>query len=109
MAAEIKALTFDVFVTVVDWRSGVAREAQSLLEPKGHSLDWGDFADRWRALYQPAMAKVRNGERPFVILDALHRENLQALLAEQGIGGLGEPELDQLNRAWHRLDPWPDV
>ncbi len=106
---EIHALTFDVFGTVVDWRSGVAREAAAILAPKGHALDWGAFADRWRALYQPAMEAVRGGARPFVVLDVLHRENLVTLLAEQGISDLSEPEIDALNLAWHRLDPWPDV
>jgi 2-haloacid dehalogenase len=105
---EIKALTFDVFGTVVDWRSGVAREAEAALSPKGHALDWGAFADRWRALYQPAMEAVRSGARPFTILDVLHRENLIVLLGELGIE-LSEPEIDALNLAWHRLDPWPDV
>ena len=109
MTGEIKALTFDVFGTVVDWRSSVAREAEAVLAPKGHALDWGEFADRWRALYQPAMDPVRRGERPFAILDTLHRESLTALLAELGIGGLTDAEVDHLNRAWHRLDPWPDV
>jgi 2-haloacid dehalogenase len=106
---EIRALTFDVFGTVVDWRSGVAREAEAALAPKGHALDWGAFADRWRALYQPAMEQVRAGARPFTILDVLHHENLALLLAELGIGDLSEAEIDDLNLAWHRLDPWPDV
>ena len=105
----IKALTFDVFGTVVDWRSGVAREAEALLRPRGVAIDFSDFADRWRARYQPAMEAVRAGARPFAPLDALHRENLLALLAELGIGGLTEAEVDRLNTAWHRLDPWPDV
>jgi len=105
----IKALTFDVFGTVVDWRSGVAREAKALLAPKGHSLGWGAFADRWRALYQPAMERVRTGARPFTILDTLHRENLVVLLAELGIDDLSEAEIEALNLAWHKLDPWPDV
>jgi len=107
--AGIQALTFDVFGTVVDWRGSVAREAEALLAPKGHALDWGGFADGWRRRYVPAMGRVSRGERPFVILDALHRENLVDLLAEQGIGDLTENEIDQLNLAWHRLDPWPDV
>jgi 2-haloacid dehalogenase len=107
--AEIKALTFDVFGTVVDWRTSVAREAESLLAPKGHALDWGAFADAWRARYVPAMAKVSSGERPFVILDTLHRENLVETLAEAGVAGLSDAELDALNLAWHRLDPWPDA
>jgi 2-haloacid dehalogenase len=105
----IQALTFDVFGTVVDWRGSVAREAEALLAPKGHALDWGGFADGWRARYVPAMAKVSRGERPFVILDQLHRENLVDLLAEHGVGDLSEAEVDDLNLAWHRLDPWPDV
>jgi 2-haloacid dehalogenase len=109
MANPIKALTFDVFGTVVDWRSGVAREAERILAPKGYALDWSAFADAWRALYQPAMAKVRDGQRPFVVLDVLHMENLEALLQERGVTGLSPSELDDLNRAWHRLDPWPDV
>jgi 2-haloacid dehalogenase len=106
---EIKALTFDVFGTVVDWRSSVAREAEAILASKGHVLDWPAFADRWRALYVPAMAKVSQGERPFVILDDLHRENLLELLKQEGIVGLSATEIEHLNRAWHRLDPWPDV
>lgn len=106
---EIKALTFDVFGTVVDWRSGVAREAEAVLGPKGHALDWGAFADGWRARYVPAMARVARGERPFAVLDLLHRENLVELLAEEEISGLSAAEIDRLNLAWHRLDPWPDV
>jgi len=105
----IKALTFDVFGTVVDWRGGVARAAEALLGPRGLDLDWGAFADDWRALYQPAMRKVRRGDRPFVILDTLHRENLVELLAARRIEGLSEAEVDDLNHAWRRLDPWPDV
>ena len=107
--SEIRALTFDVFGTVVDWRGGVAREAEAILGAQGHALDWGAFADGWRARYMPAMAKVARGERPFEILDTLHRENLVELLAETGIVGLGEAQIDELNLAWHRLDPWPDV
>jgi 2-haloacid dehalogenase len=106
--AEVKALTFDVFGTVVNWRDSIAREARAALAPKGYALDWHDFADRWRARYQPAMAKVRSGERPWAKLDDLHRENLVALLPEFGVVGLSEAELDHLNRAWHRLDGWPD-
>ena len=106
---DIRALTFDVFGTVVDWRASVAREAEAILGPKGHALDWPAFADRWRALYVPAMAKVSQGERPFVILDDLHRENLVELLQQDGVANLSDAEIDHLNRAWHRLDPWPDV
>jgi 2-haloacid dehalogenase len=105
----VRALTFDVFGTVVDWRSGIAREAQALLAPKGFERDWAGFALRWRARYQPAMEQVRSGRRAWTILDHLHRENLVAVLDEFGIEGLSDQEIAQLNRAWHRLDPWPDV
>jgi 2-haloacid dehalogenase len=106
---EIKALTFDVFGTVVDWRSSVAREAQAILAPKGWRFDWGAFADDWRGLYGPSMRKVSQGERPFVILDVLHRENLLEVLAKHRVEGFTESEVDELNLAWRRLDPWPDV
>jgi len=106
---KVQALTFDVFGTVVDWRSSVARELAAVFAPRGEQRDWPALADRWRARYQPAMEAVRSGRRPWVKLDQLHRENLEQLLAELDLGGLDEAELDQLNRAWHRLDPWPDV
>jgi 2-haloacid dehalogenase len=106
---EVKALMFDVFGTVVNWRDSVAREAEAFLAPRGHARDWHRFADRWRQRYQPAMERVRKGERPWVKLDDLHRENLVDLLAEFEIAGLGETEIDTLNLAWHRLDPWPDT
>jgi 2-haloacid dehalogenase len=105
----IRALTFDVFGTVVDWRSGIARDAAAILGAAGHALDWGAFADRWRALYQPGLEQVRSGERPWARLDDLHRESLLLILDEFGIRGLSDPEIDELNRAWHRLDPWPDA
>ena len=106
---DVKALTFDVFGTVVNWRDSTARDAEIILGPKGHNKDWHAFADRWRARYQPAMEKVRKGERPWTKLDDLHRENLADLLREFGITGLSDGETDELNRAWHRLDPWPDT
>ena len=105
-----EALTFDVFGTVVDWRTSIAREAETLLgDAKGLSRDWPAFADRWRERYQPAMSKVRDGELPWTRLDDLHRMNLDELLVEFDINGLTEAETDNLNRAWHRLDPWPDA
>ncbi len=106
---EVKALCFDVFGTVVDWRGSVAREAASFFGERGVDRDWHAFADAWRARYQPAMAEVRSGKRPWVRLDDLHRENLAHVLAAFEIEELGDREIDQLNRAWHRLDPWPDV
>ncbi len=106
---DVEALGFDVFGTVVDWRGGVAREAEAVLARHGVRLDWPAFADAWRARYQPAMEAVRSGRRPFVPLDVLHRENLEAVLAELGVAGPDETTLAELNLAWHRLDPWPDV
>src|SRR5271156_2002132 len=104
----IKALTFDVFGTVVDWRASIAREIEALGRAKGFSVDWLKFADAWRGLYQPAMQKVRTGELPWTRLDDLHRQSLDKLLVDFAIKGLSEAEIDDLNRAWHRLDPWPD-
>jgi 2-haloacid dehalogenase len=105
----VKALVFDVFGTVVDWRSGIARDARSFLAKHGRGdVDPHAFADAWRRRYQPAMEEVRSGRRPFTRLDVLHRENLDALLAEHGIAA-DAAERDWLNRAWHRLDPWPDT
>ena len=106
---DVKALTFDVFGTVVDWRGGIAREIATLGAARGFSLDWNAFALAWRARYQPAMERVRRGERGFVKLDLLHRENLDQVLTEFGLDDLDEAERVALNKAWHRLDPWPDV
>ncbi len=109
---EVRVLLFDVFGTVVDWRSGIAREAAQFLQRNGgKSADASAFADAWRARYQPAMEEVRNGRRPFVRLDVLHRENLEAILPNFGIDPATVPgaEMDELNKAWHRLDPWPDA
>lgn len=105
----VKALTFDVFGTVVDWRRSIAREAEAALAPKGFDLDWNRFALAWRARYQPAMERVRSGGRGFVKLDVLHRENLLEVLDQFGVAGLPDAGIDELNRAWRRLDPWPDV
>jgi 2-haloacid dehalogenase len=105
----IKALTFDVFGTVVDWRSSLIREGQELGRARGLTVDWAQFADAWRGLYQPMLERVRSGSLPWTKLDDLHRMALDRLLHEFGIGGLGDAEIDHLNRAWHRLDPWPDA
>jgi 2-haloacid dehalogenase len=106
---QIKALTFDVFGTLVDWHASVTREVEAALAPKGVSLDWAGFTERWRAGYFSAMGPVRKGERAFATIDDLHREILDGLLEADGVTGLSEAEIDRLNRAWHRLDPWPDV
>lgn len=106
---EIKALTFDVFGTVVDWRSSVIREGRQLGQAKGLAIDWAAFADEWRAGYAPAMNQVRQGELPWTRLDALHRMTLDRLLAQFGIAAhLDEAEKVHLNRVWHRLDPWAE-
>jgi 2-haloacid dehalogenase len=108
----VRALVFDVFGTVVDWRSGVAREAEPFLNRHGAGVATPTaFADAWRRRYSPAMEAVRSGRRPFTRLDVLHRENLEAVLPEFGIDPASVPasELDELNLAWHRLDPWPDA
>ena len=108
----VKALVFDVFGTVVDWRSGIARDARTFLARHGKAdADSHAFADAWRKRYQPAMEEVRSGRRPFTRLDVLHRENLDGVLRDHGINPAGfvSEELDWLNRAWHRLDPWPDT
>ena len=106
---DIKALGFDVFGTVVDWRTSVAREAEAAGRSKGNAIDWTAFAVAWRKLYQPQMQRVRSGELPWTKLDDLHRMSLDRLIVEFGIKGLTEEETDHLNRAWHRLDPWPDA
>jgi 2-haloacid dehalogenase len=105
----VKALFFDVFGTLVDWRSSIAREAEIVLRPLGTTLDWLAFADAWRGEYQPGMEEVRTGRIPFCKLDVLHRHNLERLLPRFGIAGLAEEVARNLNLAWHRLDAWPDV
>lgn len=106
--ATIKALLFDVFGTVVDWRGGVVREGEILGEEKDLDVDWPAFADAWRGRYQPSMQRVRDGEIPWTNLDALHRASLEELLLEFEVAGLTDKDKDNLNRAWHRLEPWPD-
>ena len=105
----VKALFFDVFGTLVDWRGGVAREAEHLLAPRGISLDWLGFADAWRGEYQTGMEEVRSGTIPFARLDVLHRRNLDRVLPRFGLGHLDEATRNELTLAWHRLDAWPDV
>jgi 2-haloacid dehalogenase len=104
-----RALVFDVFGTVVDWRGSLVREGAALAAAKGVAVDWPVFADAWRAGYQPAMQRVRSGAEPWRNLDALHREILDTLLPRFGLEALDEGERDHLNRVWHRLDPWPDA
>jgi 2-haloacid dehalogenase len=107
----IRAFCFDVFGTVVDWRQSIAREVHNFLQEHAiKGIDAHDFADAWRNLYQPAMQACRSGKRPYVRLDVLHRENLEAVLRNYQLSPdlYGEYALDHLNKAWHRLAPWPD-
>jgi len=106
--AGVQALCFDIFGTVVDWRTSLIREGQLLqqrlaLPPQ----DWAAFADDWRAGYQPAMHEVRTGALPWTDIDGLHRRILDRLLAARGLV-LAEADAVHFNRAWHRLIPWPD-
>ncbi|MGO8917427.1 MAG: haloacid dehalogenase type II [Stellaceae bacterium] len=109
LGGSVKALVFDVFGTVVDWRGSLIRELEAFGRAKGMNADWAGFADAWRGGYQPAMQRVRSGELPWTRIDDLHRGILDRLLAEYRLAGLSEAETDHLNRAWHRLDPWPDA
>ncbi|HEY6024388.1 MAG TPA: haloacid dehalogenase type II [Pseudolabrys sp.] len=105
----VRAMFFDVFGTLVDWRTSIAREAEWVLKPLGYSLDWAGFADAWRDEYQPGMEEVRSGRIPFSKLDVLHRRNLERFLPRFGVRNLSDDVLHQLTLAWHRLDAWPDV
>jgi len=109
MAAEVKALFFDVFGTLMDWRNGIARESRMVLEPLGYNLDWLAFADAWRGQYQPSMEEVRSGRQTFAKLDILHRRNLETVMPRFNIAPLPEETMRHLNNAWHRLTAWPDV
>ena len=107
--AGVEAMTFDVFGTVVDWRTSIIREGQVLSLEKGFYLDWESFADAWRSGYGPAMNRVRTGELPWLKIDLLHRMILDDLLVEYDFPAMSEVEIDHLNRVWHRLIPWPDT
>lgn len=105
----IKAIVFDVFGTLVDWHTCIAREAEQALLPLGFTTDWSEFALRWRAEYQPSMEEVRAGRISFCKLDVLHRRNLDIVLAQLGFKDVPAQTRQHLTHAWHRLDAWPDV
>jgi 2-haloacid dehalogenase len=105
----VKAMVFDVFGTLVDWRTCVARESRMILEPMGYKLDWIAFANAWRAEYQPGMEEIRTGRKPFSRLDVVHRGMLDRVRPRFGLESLDEPTLRNLNLVWHRLDAWPGV
>src|SRR5262245_15122297 len=96
MQQQPKAMFFDVFGTLVDWRTSIAREAEAILKPLGYGLDWLAFADAWRGEYQPAMEQIRTGKLPFSKLDVLHRGNLERILPRFKVEGLSEPTLRDL-------------
>lgn len=106
---QIGALVFDVFGTVVDWRSSIIREGRRLSAAHGLQVDWPAFADAWRAGYAPAMDSTRGKTQGWVNIDMLHRQILDSLLQRFGLDGLSEARLQRLNRVWHRLLPWPDA
>jgi 2-haloacid dehalogenase len=107
--AKPKALFFDVFGTLVDWRTGVAREARAVLAPKGFDIDWTAFAEAWRGEYQRGMEEIRAGRQPFVPLDVVHGRNLERILARFGLETIDEATRRALVFAWHKLDAWSDV
>ncbi len=106
----VRAVLFDTFGTVVDWRTGISSAVRAFADSHALTLDPEEFADAWRGHYQPSMERVRSGQRPYVSLDTLHRENLDAVLRSLGIdpGAFLPTELESLVRAWHFLPPWPD-
>lgn len=107
--SDVQALLFDVFGTVVDWRGSLIADLTSFGAGKGITANWEAIVDEWRALYQPSMEAVRSGKRPWTILDVLHRESLDALIAKYDLKGLSEADKVHLTKAWHRLKPWPDT
>jgi 2-haloacid dehalogenase len=109
VSEEVLALTFDVFGTTVDWRTGVSAEARHLGEKAGVHADWDQLADAWRALYLPSMNRVRSGELPWTNFDRLHRMSLDQVLREVGAEGFDDAEREELTASWERLPPWPDA
>jgi 2-haloacid dehalogenase len=105
---EVRALTFDVFGTTVDWLSGVAADAKRLGRLSGVDADWERLAGAWRALYVPSMDRVRRGELPWTNFDQLHRMSLDQVLREVGAEGFDSAAREELTRAWERLPAWPD-
>jgi 2-haloacid dehalogenase len=108
--ANTRALLFDVFGTVVDFRTTIIEAGQALASTHGLEVDWPAFADRWRREgYQQPIRRIARGEAPWERVDVLHRRKLDQLLAEFNITGLSEAEVTDFNLVWHRLIPWPDA
>ena len=108
LSTTVKAMVFDTFGSVVDWRGSIIRDLTQWGRENGYAADWAALADKWRGRYQPQMEKVRSGQREWTILDVLHRESLDALLPEFGLDAMTEVQRQHVNRVWHRLDGWPD-
>ena len=106
---DIRAVLFDVFGTVVDWRGSLIADLGTWGATRGIVADWAGLADAWRGEYAPSMDAVRRGERPWTVLDELHRASLLRLAPRFGLDGLAEADLDHINAVWRRLDPWPDA
>ncbi|MFT6591843.1 MAG: 2-haloacid dehalogenase [Rhodoferax sp.] len=109
LCSSVKALLFDTFGSVVDWRGSLIRDLTRWGHETGFSTDWAAFADRWRGMYQPSMEQIRNGQRAWTLLDVLHRESLDVLISEFGLDAMTEAQRVYVNRVWHRLDGWPDA
>ncbi len=107
--SHVKALLFDVFGTVVDYRSTIIKEGEQWNKEKGLSINWEWIADNWRGKYRPTINRILNGDIPWINLDAMHRMALDTILSEAGINEFSEEEIDRLNRVWHRLEPWGDA
>lgn len=105
----VRALAFDVFGTLVDWHGSIVREGRERWAPAGYAADWAALATAWRQRYQPSLDLVRSGARPWVALDVLHRESLDAVIEQFGLSAMPESDRAELNLVWHRLAPWPDV
>lgn len=109
LAAKPRAIVFDTFGSVVDWRSSLIADLSAYGATRGIAADWALLVDEWRAAYHPSMDRVRRGELPWTTLDRLHRASLDRLIAEQGIAGMTEEDRRHITLGWHRLLPWPDA
>jgi 2-haloacid dehalogenase len=109
VSSEVKALLFDTFGTVMDWRTSIIRDFHAFGESKGLNMDWEALVDEWKTAYRPGMDAVRTGKQPWTRVDRIYRAKLDEILPNYDLAHLGEPDREYLNRAWHRLDPWPDA
>jgi len=108
MAKRPRAILFDVFGSVVDWRTSLIDELTAFGREREIEADWAALVDAWRGEYYPSMRRVAKGELPWTTLDHLHRASLDKLVVDQNIKGLTEADLKHINLGWHRLKPWAD-